>query len=192
MEKLLLILMGHWKEDEDHHPIRVIERAKLNRRELRRQAMEVLMRLPKTCDDTDEKRSDWVKTVRSEVNRLQVALPQGQTVAKFFRHPPKDKWSQHLRAPVVKDLACSTIHEAKGREYEAVCVVIKPDRAPLNRTSELFNAWENRTDLEAKRVIYVGITRARRLVFLAVPQPFAGRCCAILDNGKVPHERILL
>jgi hypothetical protein len=91
MEKLLLILMGHWKEDEDHHPTRVIERAKLNRRELRRQAMEVLMRLPKTCDDTDEKRSDWVETVRSEVNRLQIALPQGQTVAKCFRHPPKDK-----------------------------------------------------------------------------------------------------
>jgi DNA helicase-2/ATP-dependent DNA helicase PcrA len=84
MEKLLLILLGHWKQDADHHPSRVIERAKLNRRELRRQALEVLMHLPKTCDDTDQKRIDWVEAVRSEVNRLQLVLPQGQVC----QHPP--------------------------------------------------------------------------------------------------------
>lgn len=192
MEKLLLILLGHWKQDADHHPSRVIERAKLNRRELRRQALEVLMNLPKTCDDTDQKRIDWVEAVRSEVNRMQLVLPQGQTVAGFFRRPPNGKWSQHLHAPIVTNLACSTIHEAKGREYEAVCVVLKPDRAPLNRTSELFDAWNNGTELEAKRVIYVGITRARRVVLIAVPKTFVDRCIAILNSGKVPHECVQL
>ena len=70
--------------------------------------------------------------------------------------------------------------------------MIKPDRAPLNRTSELFDAWNNGTELEAKRVIYVGITRARRIVLIAVPQPFVGRCIAILKSGKVPHECVQL
>lgn len=93
------------------------------------------MHLPKTCDDSDQNRNNWVEAVRSEVNRLQLALPRGNTVAGFFRHPFNGKWSQHLRAPVVTNLACSTIHEAKGREFEAVCVVLKPDRAPLNRTT---------------------------------------------------------
>lgn len=187
VEKLLLNLMGHWQA-ADQHPSRVVERVGLNQRELRRQALEVLMHLPKTCDDTDQDRSDWVQAVRSEVNRLQLVLPQGQTVAGFFRRPPNGKWSQHLCAPTVTNLACSTIHEAKGREYEAVCVVLKPDRAPDNHTTRLFDAWSNRTELEAKRVIYVGITRAKRFVLLAVPKAFVDRCIAILKSGKVPCE----
>lgn len=191
VERLLLDLMGHWK-DGDHHPSRVIERAGLNRRQLRRQALEVMIRLPKTCDDTDQSRNDWVSEVQCEVDRLQLVLPQGKTVTRFFARPPNPKWSQHLREPVAANLACSTIHEAKGREYEAVCVVLKPDRSPDNHTTVLFDAWQNGTELEAKRVIYVGITRARRFVLLAVPQTFADRCIAILDGGKVLYERVQL
>jgi hypothetical protein len=191
VERFLLELTGHWK-DGDHHPHRVIERAGLNRRQMRRQALEVMMHIPKTCDDTDQSRSNWVAAVQSEVSRLKLVLPKGKTVPQFFGRPRKPEWSQHLRKPVVTNLACSTIHEAKGREYEAVCVVFRPDRAPDNHTTLLFDAWNNRADLEAKRVIYVGITRARRFVLLAVPRTFADRCCAILANGKVPFELVQL
>jgi hypothetical protein len=191
VEKLILDLMGHWQSG-DHHPSRVIERVGLNLRQVRRQALEVVMRLPKMCDDTDQSRNDWVVSVQSELSRLRLVLPQGVTVSGFFRRPPKGEWAQHLRSPVGINLACSTIHEAKGREYEAVCVVLKPDRAPENQTTKLFDAWENRTELEAKRVIYVGVTRARRFVLLAVPQPFANRCCAILKSGNVPYELVQL
>ena len=191
VERFLLELTGHWK-DGDHHPHRVIERAGLNRRQMRRQALEVMMHIPKTCDDTDQSRSNWVAAVQSEVSRLKLVLPKGKTVPQFFGRPRKPEWSQHLRKPVVTNLACSTIHEAKGREYEAVCVVFRPDRAPDNHTTLLFDAWNNRADLEAKRVIYVGITRARRFVLLAVPRTFVDRCCAILANGKVPFELVQL
>lgn len=190
MERLLLILLRHWNEKEDRYPVRVIERAKLNRRELRRQALDVLMQLPKTCNDTDQERCDWVDSVRNQMSRLQLILPQGQTLGKVFRRPPTKKWAEHLRAPVIKSLSCSTVHEAKGREYEAVCVVLKPDHAPLNRTSKVFEAWKERTDSEAKRVIYVGVTRARTLAFLAVPSSFTDRCCTILDHGGTPYERV--
>ncbi len=189
VEKLLLHLMGHW-QDGDLHPSRVVERAGLDRRQLRRQALEVVMCLPKTCDDTDNNRSAWVASVQSEVERLRLVLSQGKTVPGYFRNPTKSQWSKHLKSPVVTGLSCSTIHEAKGRQYEAVCVVLQPDRTPDNRTSLLFDAWENRTALEAKRVIYVGVTRARRLVVLAVPESFADRCVAILNHGKVPYERL--
>lgn len=190
VEQLLLELMGHWREG-DHSPIRVIERVGLDRRQFRRQALQLLMSLPKTCDDTENHRYAWVASAQAEVESLRLALPQGKTVPLFFRRPtPRSQWWQHLQPPVVKSLASSTIHEAKGREYEAVCVVLRPNRAPENRTSQLFDAWESRTDLEAKRVIYVGVTRARRFVMLAVPNALAGRCVAILDRGKVPYEHI--
>ena len=71
-------------------------------------------------------------------------------------------------------------------------MVLKADRAPDNRTTQLFEAWGNRSDLEAKRVIYVGVTRARRLAMIALPVAFGDRCIAILERGNVPVERITL
>jgi DNA helicase-2/ATP-dependent DNA helicase PcrA len=70
--------------------------------------------------------------------------------------------------------------------------VLRPDRAPDNRTTQLFDAWEQRQELEAKRVIYVGVTRARRFVMLALPTAFGDRCIRILQNGAVPFERVAI
>ena len=66
---------------------------------------------------------------------------------------------------------------------------MSPDRAPENRTESLFNSWENKTEDEAERVLNVGVTRARKLVILAVPQIHADRCSALLSAGQVPHIR---
>ena len=84
----------------------------------------------------------------------------------------------------------ATVHEAKGREYAAVCLVIPPNRAPTNRTNALFDAWETRTDSEPKRVIYVGATRAMQLLCLAIPQSVTDRTRQILENSQVPHEMV--
>ena len=84
IEKLLLCLMGYW-QGEDHHPSRVIERAGLNRREVRRQAIELVMRIPKMCQDTEHGRTNWIASVHSVVSCLQLVRPQGTTVRGFFR-----------------------------------------------------------------------------------------------------------
>jgi len=86
-------------------------------------------------------------------------------------------------------LTSAKIHEVKGREYGAVCVVIPPNRAPENRGEALFESWEARTDAEAKRVLYVGLTRAQHLCAVAVPIDFADRCVALLADGQVPYTR---
>jgi DNA helicase II / ATP-dependent DNA helicase PcrA len=58
----------------------------------------------------------------------------------FFRTPPPvTDWTQHLQVPEITELKASTIHDAKGRAYTAVCVVVPPDRAPRNRTSLLLS-----------------------------------------------------
>ena len=151
--------------------------------------MSLLMSLPKVCGSADADRLIWIASVHEEIERLGLPLPPGVTMRGFFRKPPNGQWSNHLQVPVDLGLACAKIHEAKGRQYDAVCVVVPPNRAPENRSEALFQSWENRTDAEAKRVIYVGVTRARKLGVLAVPAAFADRCAAVLVAGQAPHIR---
>ena len=95
--------------------------------------------------------------MRDAVTSLALTFGAGVTVTRYFRMPPHAEWGQFLQPRA--DLAAvtwATIHEAKGSEHGAVCVVIPPGEY----TEQLVAAWENRTDSEPKRVIYVGVTRA--------------------------------
>lgn len=187
IETLLLDLMGLREASE--HLLRTIERVGVDRRAHRRRALSFLMSLPKVCGDTDADRLAWIARVRAETERLNLQLPVGMTARNFFRRPTNEQWSNHLHVPVELGLACAKIHEAKGREYRAVCVVVPPNRAPENRGEGLFGSWETRTDAEPKRVLYVGLTRAQHLCALALPVAFADRCVAVLVAGQVPHTR---
>lgn len=190
VETLLLDFMGLRQTSE--HLVRTLERVGVDRRTHRRRALSFLMSVPRMCGNTDADRLAWIARVQTETERLNLPLPAGVTVRNFFRRPTKGQWSNHLQLPVDLGLTCAKIHEAKGREYSAVCVVIPPNRAPENRGESLFEAWETRTDAEAKRVLYVGLTRAQHLGALAVPVAFADRCVAVLAAGQVPHTRMNL
>jgi len=83
----------------------------------------------------------------------------------------------------------STVHQAKGDEANAV-LIIMPARADTNAT---ITAWLSGTTTdpdvaEALRVIYVAITRARRLVGLAVPAADRDRVLAHLHQHGVGTE----
>lgn len=187
VETVLLDLMGLRQPNE--HLLRTAERLGMDRRAHRRCVLSFLMSLLKECGNTDADRLTWIARVHAETERLNLPLPAGVTVRNFFRRPTNAQWSNHLQLPIDLGIACAKIHEAKGREYGAVCVVIPPNRAPENRTEALFGLWEARAEAEAKRVLYVGLTRAKHLGALAVPVAFANRCVAVLTAGQVPHTR---
>lgn len=187
VEAVLLDLMGLRQPDE--HLLRTVERVGMDRRAHRRCALDFLMSLPKMCGNADIDRLAWIARVHAGVKRLNLPLPAKVTVGSFFRKPANAQWSHHLQVPADLGLKCAKIHEVKGREYGAVCVVIPPNSAPENRGETLFKSWEDQTDVEAKRVLYVGLTRARYLGALAVPITFADRCVAVLAAGQVPHTR---
>jgi DNA helicase-2/ATP-dependent DNA helicase PcrA len=187
VETVLLDLMGLRQPNE--HLLRTAERLGIDRRAHRRRALSFLMSLPKDCGETDADRLAWIACVHGGMEQLDLLLPAGVTVRNFFRRPTNAQWSNSLQIPIDLSLACAKIHEAKGREYDAVCVVIPPNRAPENRSEALFESWEARADAEAKRVLYVGLTRAKLLGALAVPAAFADRCVAVLTAGQVPHTR---
>jgi hypothetical protein len=187
VELLLLEIMGLYQPGE--YFLRTINRVGLDRRAHRRNALHFLMSLPKVCGHSSEDRLAWIASVHAEMKQLNLPLPSGVTIGRFFSSPRKDQWSDHLKAHEKLGLTSAKIHEAKGRQYDAVCVVIPPNRAPENRIDALFESWSNRDDFEAKRVIYVGITRARIFGTIAVPIEFADRCSKLLTSGGVNFIR---
>lgn len=174
---------------DEEHITRALHRLELDPREFRRIALSLIVSLPRTCPDRDADRDHWIECVRNQITALGFAFPEGKTVRTVFRRPPNGNWSALLTAPAALSLKSNTVHDAKGKEYKAVCVVIPPNRAPQNHTQALFTSWEQRVESEAKRVIYVGVTRAELLINLAVPRGFGDTCIQILTAGNVPVVR---
>jgi DNA helicase-2/ATP-dependent DNA helicase PcrA len=183
VEQALLDLMGKY---EDQTSIaRLAEQHGIDRRWLRRMALQLVTQLPPTCANSDEGRLGWVAALRAALTSLAVSYGAGVTAAGYFRMPPRREWSQFLQLRAgLAAVTWATIHEAKGSEHHGVCVVVPSG----NYTEELIAAWETRTDSEPKRVIYVGVTRAEKLLAIALPAPFVERVAAIMRAGQVPFE----
>jgi hypothetical protein len=184
VEKLILRLTGMLRNDE--HPSRSVNRNRIDPRWLRRVAYELITRVPKSCDSTEDAREQWLGVLRAEVKRLGLKVPAGTSEKTFFKRP-QSHWHEHLPKVAVTGICCATIHEAKGKEYDGVCVVLPPDGVESRYTSLLFDHWEKRTDYEGKRVIYVGVTRAKQLLTLAIPSSFRSRLTAILESANVKY-----
>ena len=184
IEALLLDLCGLREDKEPLTP--AVERLGMDKRSLRRQALEVATRLPKHCPATDSDRAKWIDTARMILTEVCVPILANQSVRTLFKSPSRGTWSRCLEGPAMPcGVSCSTIHNAKGGEYPGVCVVIPPDDA-RNFTTQLTEAWVDRSDSESKRVVYVGVTRAMKLVALAIPVAFLSRYESILASGNVP------
>lgn len=106
---------------------------------------------------------DWViafnqllasKTIKS----LSSVDFEGLTVSSLFR---KDDEQQDYRL--------DTVHGAKGETFEAVMLILKQKGAsgPYYRT--MLDQHKKTQDEEELRIVYVGITRPRKLLVLAVP-----------------------
>lgn len=182
-EQALLDLMG--KFEEQSSIARLAEQHSIDRRWLRRMALRLITQLPPTCANSDEARNSWVLALQAAVTALGLTYSEGVTPTNYFRRPSSAEWSQFLQPRAgLAAIAWATIHEAKGSEHSGVCVVIPNG----DYTEELIAAWENRADSEPKRVIYVGVTRAEKLLAIAVPAPFVDRLTVVMQAGQVPFE----
>ena len=75
-------------------------------------------------------------------------------------------------------LCCYTIHSVKGMEFPAVCVVMSPRTA--KGIIDLLYASHSLADGEDARKIYVGASRAQRLLAIVVPKSQAARMVSLL------------
>lgn len=106
------------------------------------------------------------------------AMPFVEAPQKRFR--AQDQKEPQRGVPTcAPSLACSTVHGVKGREFDAVLVLI-PDNSHL---LGLIDAWRRR-DLshEGRAVIYVAATRARHVLALAVPRNVSAEVARLLSS----------
>lgn len=139
--------------------------------------------------DLDLPVADWVVAARASVGA--VAATEGRTCAAPGRlfPTPRNSAGKTMRDLLKAQagavgLRHSSVHKAKGTEDRAVLLVLPRDRAPSTDTADVITAWEAAAASEAKRVLYVGVTRAEQLCAIAAPDALADRVIKILaDNG---------
>jgi len=77
----------------------------------------------------------------------------------------------------------STVHQVKGQEFQAICIVIPP-----SDVVDLMERLENNQIDEPERVLYVGMTRAKRVCVFALPDAVAARFRALLGGAGAPTQ----
>lgn len=145
--------------------------------EVRRLACELLT--------ADPFAKDWHARALAILDTLTLAPSQTLKEAKSCLPKP----TKPLEANLVMStgLAYSTVHAAKGREYDAV-LFVAGDRDD-QKFHDLLDDWENRSPgSERRAVAYVAVTRAERLLVVAGPEPHCDRIRALLNRDGAAVE----
>lgn len=134
--------------------------------------------------------ADSVKRVISEA-AAQMGVNLIPTLGRRVAKPQPAVWAYWLaRAATSSSMSGShikwtNVHAVKGEEFEAVVYAL-PTMA--SGGSHVIDDWQNGRATEARRVLYVGVTRARRLVILVTPPGRRGQLEQILDRDGISYE----
>lgn len=149
------------------------------------------VRLAVTLDPAGTTPKGYAAAVRQYIR--QITWPSGISpltdLGTMLRAPSHEDWPEHT-APSPETLRAATIHSVKGREFPAVVVVLPKKLRTDANGQDLLDHWENGTQSEMRRVLYVGASRAQQLLILAVHANHVDRVATLLKLHNVPHELI--
>ncbi|MBF6095761.1 UvrD-helicase domain-containing protein [Nocardia cyriacigeorgica] len=168
------ILLGYWYPEQTGSVTRICRTVGLSPAALRRHAYAFLKGLPTPS-------STWAGEVNARIKawwRPSGAAPAG---GKGLLRSKIASIGQ--RAPRHPTARLTTVHQAKGDEADAVCVLLPDDDLITRwRTGNVATAAEQ----EELRVLYVAVTRARTLLILAVREESIAALQDFLDRHQVP------
>jgi DNA helicase-2/ATP-dependent DNA helicase PcrA len=135
-----------------------------------------------------------VSSIRAVLNHALTPISLGHTpVAVRFRLIDAADWQFWQQAMTTSGenvaLAGAHIHSVKGGECDAVLLEI--ESAPRGSRPHVIDLWKSNETSEARRVLYVGASRARRLLVLAVPPQHQDSLRELFDNSDTPVEYII-
>jgi superfamily I DNA/RNA helicase len=97
-------------------------------------------------------------------------------------------WQSHaepeLVAASIETIRWGHIHGVKGAEFDAVVVALPP-RA--RQGHHVLDDWQTDVNSEQRRVLYVGASRARKVLVLVTPKPRSAQLLEILEGANIPH-----
>jgi DNA helicase II / ATP-dependent DNA helicase PcrA len=160
------------------------EESQISRRWLREAAMRLLI----GYDPRDLKSSEYAAKIREHVSALSWPTPQVLvSLADNLKAVPQAGWDALISAPDEQGFVVDTIHGVKGKEFPAVAVVVPKKLRADSEGRTVLDCWEQSIDSEARRVLYVGASRAERLLMLVVHQLHADRVGQLLVADDVPY-----
>lgn len=78
------------------------------------------------------------------------------------------------------------VHGVKGDEFEAIIFVL-PTGSPAQGQSHVLDDWQNGINSEQRRVLYVGVSRAERLLVLVVSPSRRNQLESILQTSAIDY-----
>ncbi|MFS8573562.1 MAG: hypothetical protein LOD85_11175, partial [Clostridia bacterium] len=109
-------------------------------------------------------------------------------VTEYLKTPSVDQWGKLDTSPQDASLTWGTVHSGKGQEFPAGALVIPKSLRKDEDGLTVLDHWEAGTDAEPRRVLYVGASRAQKLLVLAVHAKHAERVKSILGRDGVPFD----
>lgn len=153
----------------------VVKKNHLDERDLIRRAIEIVSALQGSCaiNQVDA----WMEKAKEIFSRM---VPHNSVNINKFFISPKGEWYKPLMNAILLDqvLPYATIHEAKGCEYLGVLLSINPK-------SNIVEPWSERKIIEGLRVLYVGVTRAKRLLGIGIPEKQLEELQQLFDRHQI-------
>lgn len=149
------------------------------------------VRLAVSLDPAGSMPKDYAALVRQYMQQITwpADISPRADLGAVLRAPTQDSWSEHAE-PSSDAFRAATIHSVKGREFPAVVVVLPKKLRADASGHHLLDHWENGTPSELRRVLYVGASRAQRLLILAVHTNHLDRVATLLKQHDVPYELV--
>ncbi len=178
IERLLVEVAWTAGSSDLEHPVSLAERIGVSERWLRASALR-LVHGARPDVGRDAYAAEVQRIVRGLDWPSAVELTNlGNRLAK----PPAARWDELAIDPPVT-IPWGTIHSVKGQEFEAVALVIPQQLIRAADGKTCLDLWSDGVDGESRRVLYVGATRARRLLIVAVHTSHADRVRVLLQTG---------
>lgn len=128
-----------------------------------------VVRIALSLDASALTREQFARSLRQKIESLSWPVQPGLgNIAQIVSVCPEADW---LKLGLDRDelaLPSGTVHSVKGLEFEAVCLAIPKIRLGVEKSG--LQAWLDGEGSESRRVLYVGASRAKRLLVIAVHQ----------------------
>ena len=141
---------------------------------VRGQIFAALVRLPATEEKTI---GNWVEEARIVVCELQflgkdreLKLKKASAAHNYADLRFRTLFGKPAELCNDQELSAQTVHAAKGKSLDAVLVVLKAQGARPPAYAKLLAKRASLLDCEELRIVYVAMTRARRILWLLVPE----------------------
>jgi superfamily I DNA/RNA helicase len=193
-----ILMSGSSTSADRHRAIRLVEKtlrnianvddedeAALDERWLR----DAAYRLAANLDPSGSTAKAYAQKVRDHAKQIQwpAGITPNDNLGVILKAPPDSAWpTSDEEASAVFPFA--TIHSAKGREFATVVVVLPQDLRTDSAKQHVLDHWDQGTASEARRVLYVGASRAQTLLILAVHTDHANRVAELLTRDRVLYN----